>query len=71
VNKAAGDRGAGGSGVHDARAAAYGLAYEKYLAFKRVVRDAYGPSSKQYPRIHVRARETDPTPPAPPVTPTP
>jgi len=37
------------------RAAAYGPAYEKYLRFKRVVRDALGPSSKQYRRIHLRA----------------
>lgn len=57
--------------ARDTRAKTYGLAYDKYLAFKRVVRDVYGSNSKQYQRIHVRARETDPTPPAPPVTPTP
>jgi len=37
------------------RAAAYGPTYELYLAFKRVVRNAYGPGSKQYRRIHLRA----------------
>jgi hypothetical protein len=38
-----------------ARAAAYGPAYEAYLPFKRVVRDALGPASKEYRRIHLRA----------------
>ena len=38
-----------------ARAAAYGPAYEAYLAFKRVVRNACGPGSKEYRRIHLRA----------------
>lgn len=37
------------------RAAAYGPTYELYVAFKRVVRNAYGPGSKQYRRIHLRA----------------
>jgi hypothetical protein len=37
------------------RAKEYGPTYEKYLAFKRVVRDAYGPASPQYRRIHLRA----------------
>ncbi len=37
------------------RAVAYGPTYELYLAFKRVVRNAYGPGSKQYRRIHLRA----------------
>jgi hypothetical protein len=37
------------------RAAAYGPTYEKYLRFKQVVRNAYGPGSKQYRRIHLRA----------------
>jgi hypothetical protein len=37
------------------RAKAYGPAYEKYLGFKRVVRNALGPGSKQYKRIHMRA----------------
>jgi hypothetical protein len=46
------------------RAAAYGPTYEKYLRFKHVVRNAYGPGSKQYRRIHIRASPgagTDPT----------
>ncbi len=37
------------------RAAAYGPAYEAYLAFKRVVRSACGPASREYRRIHLRA----------------
>ena len=37
------------------RAAAYGPAYEVYLAFKRVVRNACGPGSREYRRIHLRA----------------
>jgi len=37
------------------RAAAYGPTYEMYLGFKQVVRNAYGPGSKQYRRIHLRA----------------
>lgn len=37
------------------RAKTYGPAYEKYLGFKRVVRNAFGPGSKQYKRIHMRA----------------
>ncbi|TKD04480.1 hypothetical protein [Polyangium fumosum] len=37
------------------RATAYGPAYEKYLSFKRVVREVHGPSSKEYKRIHLRA----------------
>ena len=37
------------------RAAAYGPTYELYLGFKQVVRHAYGPGSKQYRRIHLRA----------------
>lgn len=37
-----------------ARAAAYGPAYEKYLSFKRVVREVHGPASKEYKRIHLR-----------------
>lgn len=36
------------------RAAAHGPAYEAHLPFKRVVREALGPTSKQYRRIHVR-----------------
>lgn len=37
------------------RAAAFGPAYAKYLDFKQVVRDALGPTSKEYKRIHLRA----------------
>jgi hypothetical protein len=40
--------------ARDARSQAYGVAYERYLAFKRVVREAYGSTSKQYKRIHLR-----------------
>jgi hypothetical protein len=36
------------------RTAAYGPACDKFYAFKRVVRDLLGASSKQYRRIHVR-----------------
>ena len=43
------------SKAQTARAQAYGPTYEKYLSFKRVVRNAYGPGSKQYRRIHLRA----------------
>lgn len=43
------------SAAREARARAYGPAYEKYLRFKRVVRDALGSTSKQYKRIHLRA----------------
>jgi hypothetical protein len=42
------------SAARDDRASTSGLAYEKLIAFKRVVRDACGPSSKQYTRIHIR-----------------
>jgi len=42
------------------RATAYGPTYELYLAFKRVVRNAYGPGSKQYRRIHLRASPATP-----------
>lgn len=38
-----------------ARARAYGPAHEAYLAFKRVVRDVFGPASSDYRRIHLRA----------------
>ena len=41
------------SKAREARAKAYGPAYEHYLAFKRVVREAYGPTSKEYKRIHI------------------
>ena len=40
--------------ARDERAQAYGLAYERYLAFKRVVREVCGSTSKQYKRIHLR-----------------
>ncbi len=41
--------------ARDARASTYGPAYERYLRFKRVVRDALGAKSAQYKRIHIRA----------------
>lgn len=37
------------------RAGAYEPAYVKYVDFKQVVRDALGPGSKEYRRIHLRA----------------
>lgn len=40
--------------ARQARAAAYGPAYEKYISFKRVVRAQYGASSLEYRRIHLR-----------------
>jgi hypothetical protein len=46
------------SDARTARAAAHGPAYEAYLKFKRVVRDALGPASKQYKRIHFRDAPT-------------
>lgn len=42
--------------VREERLAAFEPAYEQFLAFKRVVRDALGPKSKQYRRIHIRAK---------------
>lgn len=36
------------------RAGSFGPAYEGFLAFKRVVRDALGSTSKQYQRLHLR-----------------
>jgi hypothetical protein len=59
------------SKARDERAGAYGLAYERYLAFKKVVRAAYGPTSKQYQRIHIRSgKSAEPTPkPTPQPTP--
>lgn len=50
-----------------ARAAAYGPAYEQYLSFKGIVRQAHGASSQQYQRIHIRGRRdaTDPSVPTP------
>jgi hypothetical protein len=41
--------------AREARAQSFGPAYEKYLAFKRVVREAEGPQSKEYKRIHLAA----------------
>jgi hypothetical protein len=38
----------------DLRAEAYGPAYERYLRFKRVVRDALGARSAHYKLIHLR-----------------
>lgn len=46
------------SAARDARAAAFGVAYERYLAFKNVVRQALGAHSPQYRRIHVRRTGT-------------
>lgn len=48
-----------------ARAAAYEPAYERYLRFKRVVRDALGSRSRQYKRIHLRAPGSAPAEDAP------
>jgi hypothetical protein len=45
------------------RATAYGPTYEKFLRFKQVVRNAYGPSSKQYKRLHIRQAAGSDTPP--------
>lgn len=45
--------------ARQARAAAYGPAYEKYIAFKRLVRAQYGASSLEYRRIHLRASGGD------------
>jgi hypothetical protein len=42
------------SKARETRASAYGPAYDGYIAFKRVVRDALGSKSKQYKRIHLR-----------------
>ncbi len=57
--------------AREARAAFYGPAYERYLRFKRAVREAHGAKSRQYQRIHLRnpsatdeAPETLPEPPA-------
>jgi hypothetical protein len=48
--------------ARDERATAYGPAYERYLRFKRVVRDGLGAKSKQYKRIHVRATSVEEAP---------
>lgn len=39
------------------RATAYGLAYEAFMDFKDLVRNAYGKSSREYRRLHVRNLE--------------
>lgn len=62
--------------AREARAAAYGPAYERYLKYKRVVRDARGAKSKEYRRIHIRdaggvEEGDDPTPAPPAPSPTP
>jgi hypothetical protein len=49
------DKRGGSNGELDLKPLGYGSTYEKHLGFKRVVRDAYGPASKQYRRIHLRA----------------
>ena len=41
--------------ARDARVAASGPAYERFIAFKDVVRQVYGSKSRQYKRIHLRA----------------
>jgi hypothetical protein len=46
--------------AREARASAFGSAYEKYLAYKRVVRETLGNRSKQYKRIHVRVSVSAP-----------
>ena len=56
------------------RAKAYGPTYEAYLSFKRVVRSALGPASKEYRSIHIRSNgsiEDDPAEPNQPNQPTP
>ena len=61
------------SSARTERAKAYGPTYEKYIAFKRVVRSARGPHSKEYHhRIHIRGTAggedtVAPTAPAAPV----
>jgi hypothetical protein len=48
--------------AREARASAFAPAYEKYLAYKRVVRETLGNKSKQYKRIHVRVSVSPPEP---------
>jgi len=48
--------------AREARASAFAPAYEKYLAYKRVVRETLGNRSKQYKRIHVRVSVSPPEP---------
>ncbi len=52
------------------RAAAFDPAYEAYLRFKRVVRDAYGATSVEYKRIHLRGSPNGEAEAAPPSSPT-
>lgn len=52
------------------RANAFDPAYEAYLRFKRVVRDAYGATSVEYKRIHLRGSSSGEAEAAPPSTPT-
>jgi hypothetical protein len=51
------------------RAAAFDPAYAAYLRFKQVVRDAYGPTSVEYKRIHLRASPAGTSDTVPPSTP--
>ena len=48
--------------ARDARIASVGLAHERFVAFKDVVRQAYGSKSRQYKRIHLRSAADDPDP---------
>jgi hypothetical protein len=41
--------------AQEKRAKAYGPAYERYLPFKEIVRNAEGSSSRHYRRIHIRS----------------
>lgn len=52
-----------------ARIAAFDPAYEAYLRFKQVVRDAYGHTSVEYKRIHLRASPAGASDTVPPSTP--
>jgi hypothetical protein len=46
------------SAARKRRAEAFGRAYDAYLAFKNVVRNAHGSKSPQYRRIHLRSKGT-------------
>lgn len=48
--------------ARDARVTAAGVAYERFIAFKDVVRQAYGSKSRQYKRIHLRSAAEEPEP---------
>ena len=48
--------------ARDARIASVALAHERFVAFKNVVRQAYGSKSRQYKRIHLRSAADDPDP---------